>query len=89
MYEDRFGTEEEPIIVPSLESERIIGVTDPEDDNLVVSSMPGLQLAGQCCARHVHGAWGTCTQHVMESACMQACCSKLLDVTRRRLRSCS
>lgn len=38
MYEDRFGTEENPIIVPSLEPERIIGVTDPEDDNLVVSS---------------------------------------------------
>lgn len=36
MYEDRFGTEENPIIVPSLEPERIIGVTDPEDDNLVV-----------------------------------------------------
>ncbi|GFH21996.1 uncharacterized protein HaLaN_19393 [Haematococcus lacustris] len=36
MYEDRFGTEENPIFVPCLESERIIGVTDPEDDNLVV-----------------------------------------------------
>lgn len=36
MYEDRFGTEESPIVVPSLEAERIIGVTDPEDDNLVV-----------------------------------------------------
>lgn len=36
MYEDKFGTEEDPILVPSLESERIIGVTDPEDDNLVV-----------------------------------------------------
>jgi hypothetical protein len=37
MYEDRFGTEDSPIVVPSLEAERIIGVTDPEDDNLVVS----------------------------------------------------
>lgn len=36
MYEDRFGTEDDPIVVPSLEGERIIGVTDPEDDNLVV-----------------------------------------------------
>lgn len=36
MYEDRFGNETEPIVVPSLEGERIIGVTDPEDDNLVV-----------------------------------------------------
>eukprot|EP00195_Chlamydomonas_chlamydogama_P007258 CAMPEP_0202900392 /NCGR_PEP_ID=MMETSP1392-20130828/11443_1 /ASSEMBLY_ACC=CAM_ASM_000868 /TAXON_ID=225041 /ORGANISM="Chlamydomonas chlamydogama, Strain SAG 11-48b" /LENGTH=176 /DNA_ID=CAMNT_0049586773 /DNA_START=127 /DNA_END=657 /DNA_ORIENTATION=+ len=36
MYEDRFGTENDPIVVPSLEGERIIGVTDPEDDNLVV-----------------------------------------------------
>lgn len=36
MYEDRFGTETEPVCVPSLEAERIIGVTDPEDDNLVV-----------------------------------------------------
>ena len=36
MYEDKFGTEEDPIMVPSLEVERIIGVTDPEDDTLVV-----------------------------------------------------
>lgn len=36
MYEDKFGTEEDPIVVPSLESERIIGVTDPEDETLVV-----------------------------------------------------
>eukprot|EP00955_Chlamydomonas_euryale_P072074 361278-Chlamydomonas_euryale.AAC.11 len=36
MYEDRFGTEDDPVIVPSLEPERIIGVTDPDDDNLVV-----------------------------------------------------
>ncbi|GAX77221.1 hypothetical protein CEUSTIGMA_g4667.t1 [Chlamydomonas eustigma] len=36
MYEDRFGTEEDPVIVPSLEPERIIGVTDPDDENLVV-----------------------------------------------------
>lgn len=36
MYEDKFGTETDPILVPSLEAERIIGVTDPEDDNLVV-----------------------------------------------------
>lgn len=36
MYEDKFGTEEDPIIVPSLEAERIIGVTDPEDETLVV-----------------------------------------------------
>jgi len=36
MYEDRFGNEDSPILVPSLEAERIIGVTDPEDDNLVV-----------------------------------------------------
>jgi len=36
MYEDRFGTEDDPVIVPSLEPERIIGVTDPDDENLVV-----------------------------------------------------
>ncbi|GFR49876.1 hypothetical protein Agub_g11980 [Astrephomene gubernaculifera] len=36
MYEDKFGTEEDPIVVPSLEPERIIGVTDPEDETLVV-----------------------------------------------------
>mmetsp|Transcript_27240 Transcript_27240/g.73601 ORF Transcript_27240/g.73601 Transcript_27240/m.73601 type:complete len:186 (+) Transcript_27240:97-654(+) len=36
MYEDKFGTENDPIWVPSLENERIIGVTDPDDDNLVV-----------------------------------------------------
>ncbi|MEW5304913.1 MAG: hypothetical protein WDW36_007490 [Sanguina aurantia] len=36
MYEDKFGTAEDPIIVPSLEAERIIGCTDPDDDNLVV-----------------------------------------------------
>ncbi len=37
MYEDRFGTPEDPIVVPALGDERIIGVTDPEDDNIVVS----------------------------------------------------
>ena len=36
MYEDRFGTEDDPVVVPSLEPERIIGVTDPDDENLVV-----------------------------------------------------
>ena len=36
MYEDRFGTEDDPVVVPSLEAERIIGVTDPDDENLVV-----------------------------------------------------
>lgn len=36
LYEDRFGTEADPVIVPSVEEERIIGVTDPDDDNLVV-----------------------------------------------------
>lgn len=35
-YEDRFGTAEAPIVVPSVEAERIIGVTDPEDDTLVI-----------------------------------------------------
>jgi cytochrome c oxidase subunit 5b len=35
-YEDRFGTEENPIMVPSVEAERIVGVTDPEDDSLVI-----------------------------------------------------
>lgn len=46
MYEDRFGTEDAPIVVPSLEGERIIGVTDPEDDNLVVSSRRGRGCLG-------------------------------------------
>lgn len=36
MYEDRFGTPDDPIVVPSLEPERVIGCTDPEDDNLVI-----------------------------------------------------
>lgn len=35
-YEPRFGTETDPIVVPALLSERIIGVTDPDDDTLVV-----------------------------------------------------
>eukprot|EP00879_Flechtneria_rotunda_P000777 GHRR01000898.1.p1 GENE.GHRR01000898.1~~GHRR01000898.1.p1 ORF type:complete len:167 (+),score=44.53 GHRR01000898.1:224-724(+) len=35
-YEPRFGTEDNPIVVPSLEKSRIIGVTDPEDDTLVI-----------------------------------------------------
>jgi hypothetical protein len=35
-YEPRFGTVENPIQVPALLSERIIGVTDPEDDTLVI-----------------------------------------------------
>jgi len=35
-YEPRFGTDDNPIAVPSLLSERIIGVTDPEDDTLVI-----------------------------------------------------
>lgn len=35
-YEPRFGTEDNPIQVPALLSERIIGVTDPEDDTLVI-----------------------------------------------------
>jgi len=35
-HEPRFGTEDNPIVVPSLLPERIIGVTDPEDDTLVI-----------------------------------------------------
>eukprot|EP00775_Hariotina_reticulata_P006909 gene6909-7125_t len=35
-YEPRFGTEDNPIQVPALLNERIIGVTDPEDDTLVI-----------------------------------------------------
>lgn len=35
-YEPRFGTEDNPIVVPSLLAERIIGVTDPHDDTLVI-----------------------------------------------------
>jgi cytochrome c oxidase subunit 5b len=35
-YEPRFGTEDNPIQVPALLEERIIGVTDPEDDTLVI-----------------------------------------------------
>lgn len=35
-YEPRFGTETDPIVVPALLSERIIGVTDPDDDTLVI-----------------------------------------------------
>mmetsp|Transcript_34109 Transcript_34109/g.61494 ORF Transcript_34109/g.61494 Transcript_34109/m.61494 type:complete len:157 (-) Transcript_34109:164-634(-) len=36
MYEDKVGTAEDPIVVPSLEGQRILGVTDPEDDTIVV-----------------------------------------------------
>ncbi|WIA35036.1 hypothetical protein OEZ86_003527 [Tetradesmus obliquus] len=35
-YEPRFGTADNPIQVPALLGERIIGVTDPEDDTLVI-----------------------------------------------------
>ena len=35
-HEPRFGTEDNPIVVPSLLAERIIGVTDPDDDTLVI-----------------------------------------------------
>jgi len=35
-YEPRFGTEDNPIQVPALLDERIIGVTDPDDDTLVI-----------------------------------------------------
>jgi cytochrome c oxidase subunit 5b len=35
-YEKRFGTAATPIHVPSVDSERIIGVVDPEDDTLVL-----------------------------------------------------
>jgi hypothetical protein len=35
-HEPRFGTADNPIVVPSLLPERIIGVTDPEDDTLVI-----------------------------------------------------
>jgi len=35
-YEPRFGTVDNPIEVPALLNERIIGVTDPEDDTLVI-----------------------------------------------------
>lgn len=35
-HEPRFGTEDNPIVVPSLLGERIIGVTDPQDDTLVI-----------------------------------------------------
>eukprot|EP00798_Chlamydomonas_sp_ICE-L_P029065 gene29065-32270_t len=36
MYEDRFGTEADPVVIPSLEGQRILGMTDPDDDNIVV-----------------------------------------------------
>lgn len=36
MYEPRFGTEYDPITVPSTLPDRIIGVTDPVDDTLVI-----------------------------------------------------
>lgn len=36
MYEDRFGTSDDPVVVPSLEPERVMGCTDPDDDNLVI-----------------------------------------------------
>lgn len=36
MYEDRFGDEHSPMVVPSVEEDRVIGVTDPEDDTVVI-----------------------------------------------------
>lgn len=39
MYEDKFGTPEDPILVPSTEPERIIGVVDPEDDCTIIWAM--------------------------------------------------
>lgn len=41
MYTTHFGTETDPLIVPSLEPERIIGVTDPDDENLVGAACAG------------------------------------------------
>uniref|UniRef100_A0A6U0WT60 Uncharacterized protein n=1 Tax=Polytomella parva TaxID=51329 RepID=A0A6U0WT60_9CHLO len=41
MYEEKVGTPEDPIVVPSLEGQRIIGVTDPEDDTIVVWGLVG------------------------------------------------
>lgn len=35
-YEPRFGTADSPVLVPSVDSERIIGCTDPSDDTLVI-----------------------------------------------------
>lgn len=36
MYEDKFGTEDDPIVVPCSEPSRVIGVTDPDDDTLMI-----------------------------------------------------
>lgn len=38
-HDPRFGTADNPIEVPSLLPERIIGVTDPLDDTLVIWSI--------------------------------------------------
>ena len=43
-----FGTEDNPVVVPSEFSERIVGVADPDDDSLVRPA-PWL-VADQCCA---------------------------------------
>lgn len=52
MYEDRFGSELQPINVPSLEDERIIGVTDPEDESLIVW---GILKAGEPPRQFIEG----------------------------------
>lgn len=36
VYDNKFGSETEPIVVPSTLAERIIGVTDPHDDTMVI-----------------------------------------------------
>jgi hypothetical protein len=36
VYDNKFGTETEPIVVPSTQAERIVGVTDPHDDTMVI-----------------------------------------------------
>ena len=43
-----FGTEDNPVVVPSEFSERIVGVADPDDDSLVRLA-PRL-AADKCCA---------------------------------------
>ncbi len=64
-YEPRFGTVESPIKVPSLMDERIMGVTDPEDDTLVIwgiirANEPPKQLVagGEFFVLEKVGGWG-------------------------------
>lgn len=60
-----FGTEDNPVVVTSSYSERVVGVPDPDDDSLVwwgiiEEGQPPKQVcATLCCAALCCMHWGT------------------------------